>query len=75
MGSEVTPAQLEHEVLVHRYLYYIEAQPIISDFEYDILEREAREVLPESSPVQGVGSSLPWSYPEDVITDALSRIS
>lgn len=66
---------LEHEVLVHRYLYYVEAQPILSDFSYDQLEREARAVLPETSPVHGVGSSLPSSYPESVIKDALSRIS
>lgn len=70
----MTPDRYEHEVLVHRYLYYVEAQPIISDFEYDQLEREARAVLPETSPVHKVGSCLPSSYPEAVITDALSRI-
>jgi DNA ligase (NAD+) len=67
--------KLEHEILVHRYLYYVEAQPVISDFEYDVLERKAREVLPETSPVQGVGSSLPSSYSETIKQDALSRIS
>lgn len=68
------PEWYEREILVHRYLYYVEAQPTISDFEYDILEREARSVLPESSPVHGVGSSLPSSYSEDVIREAQSRI-
>lgn len=69
-----TPKQIEHEIMVHRYLYYIEAEPVISDFEYDMLERKAREILPDSSPVQGIGSSLFSSYSSDVIKDALSRI-
>lgn len=70
----MTPQQYEHEVLVHRYLYYVECVPVISDFEYDELEREARKVLPESNVVHQVGSSLPSSYPIGVIKDAVSRI-
>jgi len=73
--SNQTPEYLEHEVMVHRYLYYVEAQPIISDFEYDVIERQAREVLPETSPVHRVGSSLPSSYSQNVIKDALNRIN
>ena len=61
--------------MVHRYLYYVECQPVISDYEYDMLERKVREVLPETSPVQGVGSSLPSSYSKEVIKDALDRIN
>lgn len=71
----MTPEQYEHEILVHRYLYYVEAQPIISDYEYDMLEREALPFLPEDSPVHLVGSCLPSSYPKEVIKDALSRIN
>ncbi len=56
----------EKEVLAHRYLYYVEANPVVSDFEYDLLEREAREALPESSAVHKVGSSNPWDYNEDI---------
>lgn len=59
--------QLEKLVLAHRYLYYVLDDPIISDFEYDKLEREARASLPEDSPIQDVGSSLRSSYSEDII--------
>lgn len=44
--NTITLQQLEHEIMVHRYLYYVECQPVISDYEYDMLERKAR-VLPE----------------------------
>ena len=73
--NTIAPEQLEHEIMVHRYLYYVECQPVISDYEYDILERKAREVLPETSPVQGVGSSLPSSYTDKIIKDALKLIT
>ena len=71
----MTPQQYEHEIMVHRYLYYVEAQPEISDYEYDKLERDAREVCDETSPVHGGGSSLPSSYSKEQINDALSRIN
>jgi len=53
---------LEREVLAHRYLYYVLAEPALPDATYDILERRARAVCPTESPVHGVGSSLPSSY-------------
>ena len=59
--------RLERQVLAHRYLYYVKAEPIISDYEYDLIERRAREVCPPSSPVHSVGSSLPWSYSPEII--------
>jgi len=60
--------QQEHEdrVMLHRYCYYVLAQPLVSDFQYDIWEREAREVCATESPVHGVGSCLPSSYPERI---------
>ena len=59
---------LESLVLAHRYLYYVDCSPVISDYEYDVLEREAREKCGLSSPVHGIGSSLPSSYsPETVL--------
>jgi NAD-dependent DNA ligase len=70
----MTPAQLEREVLVHRYLYYVEAAPILSDFVYDQIEREARAVLPEDNVVHKVGSCLPSSYPQDIIDEARRRM-
>lgn len=62
---------LELQVLAHRYLYYVLAEPVISDPVYDQIEREAREVLPETSPVHGVGSSLPSSYPDEAVAHAM----
>jgi hypothetical protein len=65
--------KLEREVLIHRYLYYVESAPIIPDSEYDLIEREARKVLPETSPVHKVGSSLPSDYSDNIIYEAKAR--
>lgn len=65
---------IEKIVLAHRYLYYVEAQPVISDYEYDVLERKAREIAEPSSKVRQVGSSLPSDYPEEVKRYALSML-
>lgn len=65
---------LEKEVMVHRYCYYVLASPLLPDAEYDKIERAAREVLPESSPVHRVGSSLPSSYSDEVKREAANRL-
>lgn len=70
----MTPKELELEVLIHRYLYYVESSPVIPDSVYDKLEREARAVLPEDSVVNKVGSSNPWDYSEEVKALALKRL-
>jgi len=70
-----TPQALEHEVLVNRYIYYVLDSNILSDYDYDLLEREARALCPIESPVHGIGSSLRTSYPQEVENDAMSRIS
>lgn len=57
-----TADELETEVMAHRYLYYVLAEPRLPDLVYDELERKARAVCPPESPVHGVGSSLPGSY-------------
>ena len=62
---------LETRVMAHRYLYYVLAEPVLSDFDYDILERKAREVSSEDSPVHGVGSSLPQSYSMEQVSCAM----
>lgn len=51
------------------YWYYVKADPIISDHEYDMEFRrlqklEEVEGADEDSPTQGVGSSLEESYPD-----------
>jgi NAD-dependent DNA ligase len=57
---------LEKTVLAHRYLYYVQSCSIISDFDYDALEKTARELLPPDSPVQSPGSDLADSYSPSV---------
>lgn len=59
--------ELELAVLEHRYRYYVLSNPMITDSEYDVLEQQARQLLPASSPVHSVGSSLSSSYPIEVI--------
>lgn len=57
---------IEDSILVHRYLYYVECSPIISDYEYDVIERDARNRLPPESPVHNIGSDMEDSYPEHI---------
>lgn len=66
--------QIEDSIMAHRYLYYVLSQPVVSDFIYDALERDAREVLSLDSPVHGVGSSLRDSYTPDQIALANQRL-
>lgn len=73
MSGLRTPEWYEKEILIHRFLYYVMCEPAISDFEYDVLEREAREVCHEGSPVHGVGSCLPSSYPAVIKLAAIGR--
>jgi len=71
----MTPAQLqelEDRVMAHRYLYYVLVEPTLPDPVYDVLEREARSLLPDTSPVQKVGSNLRESYSERQIALAES---
>lgn len=65
---------LEELLMAHRYLYYVLGDTVISDYEYDKLEREAREYLPSDHPIQGVGSSLPSSYSDAQIKLAMSLL-
>lgn len=58
-------------VMAHRYLYYVLADPVLTDFAYDALERLARESLPATSPVHGIGSSLPRSYTAEQVSCAM----
>jgi len=33
--------QLQKDLLLHKYLYYVKSNPIITDYEYDILEEKS----------------------------------
>jgi NAD-dependent DNA ligase len=50
-------------VLAYRYLYYVEAYSAISDYEYDILEKQVKH-LPE---INKPGSSLVKDYSPETI--------
>ena len=53
----------EKLVAAHRYLYYVLNCPVISDYEYDVMER----ALPEDSIVRlTVGSEAEEDYAEDI---------
>ena len=58
-------ADLRKELEKHNYLYYVLSQPVISDYDYDMmlreletLEREYPEFADPNSPTQRVGSDL-----------------
>ena len=57
---------IEDQCLVHRYLYYVKGRPIISDYEYDMLEKKAILTAPENHPIHSAGSDLESSYPQNI---------
>jgi DNA ligase (NAD+) len=59
--------QLLQEVMEHRYRYYVLNNPIISDYEYDILENKAKKYAPETHDIWKPGSSLESSYSKEII--------
>lgn len=58
---------IEDLVMAHRYRYYVVCDPVLPDHIYDVLERQARVILPDTSPVQRVGSDLTSSYTKEQI--------
>ena len=61
----------ERTLLAHRYLYYVLGLPVISDFEYDKLEREHLKRFPDSVSINKPGSDNPLHYSESVKQKAL----
>lgn len=70
-------SKLRRICLVHRYLYYVKAAPLIDDCEYDRFERELVTLLaqnewaarlgysPADCPTLRPGSSLLENYPKE----------
>lgn len=63
--------ELSAELLHHQYLYYVKAEPVISDQEYDglfdkllALEKEYPEYISPVSATSRVGSDLDNTFPE-----------
>jgi len=64
--------------LVHRYLYYVKAESIVSDFNYDMMERKLKALISEHPalahkadhssfcPTENVGSSSADDYPRSI---------
>ena len=44
--KELTTAfdKVQRDLLKHKYLYYVKSAPIISDYAYDMMEKESREL-------------------------------
>ncbi|MBG0783119.1 MAG: NAD-dependent DNA ligase LigA [Bacteroidales bacterium] len=80
-------AQLSEQLNQHNYQYYVLAQPLISDYEYDMmmeelikLEKQFPELILSSSPSQRVGGeitknfqSFPHRYPMLSLGNSYSR--
>jgi len=56
MDNELRKKTLENSILKHKNLYY-QGKPEISDFSYDALEEELKELSPDSPVLSVVGSS------------------
>ena len=63
--------ELERQVMAHRFLYYVLSSPILTDAEYDALERDFLSKTEEDSPVRRPGSDLESSYTKDETALAL----
>ncbi len=57
---------IETQLLAHRYLYYVLSCPVITDYEYDALERAALGSLPPESPLHKPGSDIASDYSDAV---------
>ena len=58
--------EIELKTLAYRYLYYVKNISLISDYEYDILEKEAIKIVDEDSMLLEPGSDLESSYSEEI---------
>lgn len=73
------------QLLVHRFIYYVRGESVITDLQYDTWERELRWLVREhhnladecayadDCPTKCVGSSNLWDYPRELqhVGDAL----
>ena len=77
MRKFLSQGHAEDIILRHRYLYYVENQPTISDQDYDALEREVKAQFSIGVTSHTVGSSNPLDYPsyirEGVRPDKVER--
>jgi NAD-dependent DNA ligase len=74
--SEIT--KYREICLIHRYLYYVKSESIISDLAYDTFERKLKQLVTDNPtleyeadnfsycPTKNVGSDNPEDYPRRV---------
>lgn len=62
--------ELEQRLMAYRYAYYVQCDPIITDAEYDRLDKAVMPWLPKDSPLQRPGSDMESSYKPEHITYA-----
>lgn len=58
--------QIEIKLMAYRYLYYVKNTPIISDMEYDELEKKALKTLDKNSLLRSPGSDMESSYNSEI---------
>ena len=63
------------EILVHRYLYYVLNEPIISDYEYDTLEKNYLKNNSNDADITKPGSSLSSSYSQEIINLSNKKVA
>jgi hypothetical protein len=81
--TEITKQR--RRLLVHRYLYYVLASPIITDYQYDMWEKQLEALVAahpdvaerlskyeRECPLKSPGSSRVEDYPDEVIALAES---
>ena len=58
--------EIEIKCLAYRYLYYVKGVSLISDYNYDLLEKEALNNVSIDSMLNQPGSDLETSYSDEV---------
>ena len=71
---ELNDLSYEDQCLVHRYLYYCWNRSVISDHEYDALERKALRQADKNHMIHKVGSSNDKNYSDRIKIIAESLI-
>jgi hypothetical protein len=68
----------ERDLMAHRYLYYVLAEPVLTDSAYSLIESSFLSALDQYSDVfsimQLVGSDLADSYTDDEIARAIQLL-
>lgn len=57
----------ERMVMAHRYLYYVLHKPVISDYQYDMMEKDAIKKAHPDSQILKPGSDKASDYSEATI--------